>query len=94
MRAEDTYLPRAVFAQPSLGYPANLPHVMEVSGDKIAQAVLDQFDKLPAKRKPLVRGGGVREWVPLSGIVAQGESFWEGWREAELIPTSSRKRQS
>ncbi|RFU32639.1 hypothetical protein B7463_g3706, partial [Scytalidium lignicola] len=45
---------------------------MEISGDEIAQAVLKQFDKLPTKRKPLVRGGGVREWVPLSGIVVQG----------------------
>ncbi|KAH8811444.1 adenosine deaminase/editase [Xylogone sp. PMI_703] len=45
---------------------------MDISGDAIAQVVLEQFDKLPAKRKPQVRGDGVREWVPLSGIVAQG----------------------
>jgi hypothetical protein len=45
---------------------------MDVSGDDIADVVLKQFDVLPAKAKPLVRGGGVREWVPLSGIVAQG----------------------
>ncbi|RDW80139.1 hypothetical protein BP6252_04777 [Coleophoma cylindrospora] len=45
---------------------------MEVSGDDIATVVLEQFEKLPAKRKPQVRGPGVREWVPLSGIVAQG----------------------
>ncbi|KAI9054486.1 hypothetical protein LZ554_001644 [Drepanopeziza brunnea f. sp. 'monogermtubi'] len=50
------------------------PHVMEIiSGDEIAKAVLDVFDKWPAKRKPLVRSDGVREWVPLSGIVAQGK---------------------
>lgn len=47
-------------------------YAMEVSGDDIANVVLEQFDKLPAKRKPQVRGPGVREWVPLSGIVAQG----------------------
>jgi hypothetical protein len=43
----------------------------EISGDKIANAVLEQFDTLPANVKPLNRGGGVKEWVPLSGIVAQ-----------------------
>ena len=46
-------------------------------GDEIAQAVLSQFDALPSKGKPLNRGFdnkgiNVREWVPLSGIVAQG----------------------
>lgn len=45
---------------------------MDVSGDAITEVVLKQFDALPVKAKPLVRGGGVREWVPLSGIVAQG----------------------
>ena len=50
-------------------------HVMEVSGDDIAEVVLKQFDALPAKRKPLVRGDGMQEWVPLSGIVAQGGSL-------------------
>jgi len=45
---------------------------MDVSGDDIAEVVLKKFDALPAKAKPLVRGSGVREWVPLSGIVAQG----------------------
>jgi tRNA-specific adenosine deaminase 1 len=45
---------------------------MEISGDAIAEAVLKEFEKWPAKRKPLVRSDGVREWVPLSGIVVQG----------------------
>lgn len=44
----------------------------EPSGDEIANVVLKQFDELPTKRKPLSRGEGVREWVPLSGIVASG----------------------
>ncbi|KAI5867423.1 adenosine deaminase/editase [Durotheca rogersii] len=44
---------------------------MTVTPDDIASLVLSQFDKLPAKRKPQVRANGVREWVPLSGIVAQ-----------------------
>ncbi|OAA62424.1 Adenosine deaminase/editase [Niveomyces insectorum RCEF 264] len=39
--------------------------------DAIADAVLREFDKLPANRKPAVRTNGVREWVPLSGIVAE-----------------------
>ncbi|KAF4968952.1 hypothetical protein FSARC_3716 [Fusarium sarcochroum] len=41
--------------------------------DLIAQAVLQQFHKLPAKRKPAVRDNGLHEWVPLSGIVAEKE---------------------
>ncbi|KAJ9155675.1 Adenosine-deaminase domain-containing protein [Pleurostoma richardsiae] len=40
--------------------------------DAIACLVLEQFDKLPPKRKPTVRDNGTREWVPLSGIVARG----------------------
>jgi hypothetical protein len=47
-------------------------HVMDFSADDVAKVVLEEFDRLPTKRKPLVRGDGVREWVPLSGIVAQG----------------------
>jgi tRNA-specific adenosine deaminase 1 len=45
---------------------------MDIPGDDIAEVVLQQFNALPSKRKPLARGDGVREWVPLSGIVAQG----------------------
>ena len=45
---------------------------MEISGDAIAEAVLKEFDKWHAKRKPLVRSDGSKEWVPLSGIVARG----------------------
>lgn len=48
-------------------------HVMDISGDDIADVVLKQFEAWPTKGRPLVRGGGVKEWVPLSGIVAQGE---------------------
>ena len=40
--------------------------------DAIASAVLGEFRKLPAKRKPAVRDNGLREWVPLSGIVVEG----------------------
>ncbi|KAJ6779937.1 hypothetical protein PWT90_05358 [Aphanocladium album] len=39
----------------------------------IAEAVLTQFSKLPAKRKPKVRENGLHEWVPLSGIVAEAD---------------------
>ncbi|KAJ4140204.1 hypothetical protein NW768_001559 [Fusarium equiseti] len=44
---------------------------MASQADLIAQAVLDQFHQLPAKRKPAVRDNGLHEWVPLSGIVAE-----------------------
>jgi len=40
--------------------------------DIIAQVVLDEFAKLPAKRKPLVRTNGTHEWSCLSGIVGRG----------------------
>ncbi|KAI0857791.1 adenosine deaminase/editase [Xylaria cubensis] len=44
---------------------------MTVKADLIASLVRQEFDKLPAKRKPVVRDNGLREWVPLSGIVAE-----------------------
>ncbi|KAK3310895.1 adenosine deaminase/editase [Chaetomium strumarium] len=44
----------------------------EAHADAIASAVLNEFRKLPAKRKPAVRDNGLREWVPLSGIVVKG----------------------
>ncbi|CZT08102.1 hypothetical protein WAI453_002260 [Rhynchosporium graminicola] len=47
---------------------------MDVSGDDIADAVLGEFEKWPSKRKPSLRSAGVKEWVPLSGIVAQGKN--------------------
>jgi len=39
--------------------------------DEIAKCVLETFDSLPAKRKPLQRSDGVEEWVTLSGIVLE-----------------------
>lgn len=57
-------------SQPSLN--DNFHHEMGISGDEIADVVLKEFEKWPQKRKPLMRGDGVREWVPLSGIVAEG----------------------
>jgi tRNA-specific adenosine deaminase 1 len=47
---------------------------MEDLPDEIASLVLSTFDGLERKRKPLQRQDGVKEWVPLSGIVAQRES--------------------
>ncbi|KAI0011384.1 adenosine deaminase/editase [Xylariaceae sp. FL0662B] len=46
---------------------------MTAMPDQIASLVQKQFDALPAKRKPVIRGNGVHEWVPLSGIVAEGK---------------------
>ncbi|KAL2023582.1 hypothetical protein VTK56DRAFT_2190 [Thermocarpiscus australiensis] len=48
---------------------------MAVNADAVALAVLEEFRKLPAKRKPTVRDNGLREWVPLSGIVVKGPNF-------------------
>jgi hypothetical protein len=49
---------------------------MTVTPDSIASLVLQHFDRLPTKRKPLVRDNGVHEWVPLSAIVAQGKKIF------------------
>ncbi|KAI0475800.1 adenosine deaminase/editase [Xylariaceae sp. FL0804] len=46
---------------------------MTVTPDLIAALVQEEYAKLPASCKPAVRSNGVHEWVPLSGIVAQGE---------------------
>lgn len=48
---------------------------MDILPDEIAKLVLDKFDSLEQKRKPLTRSDGVKEWVPLSGIVAQSMLF-------------------
>ncbi|KAI1738111.1 adenosine deaminase/editase [Xylaria scruposa] len=44
---------------------------MTTKSDLVASLVQQEFNKLPAKRKPVVRDNGLREWVPLSGIVAE-----------------------
>ncbi|KFY18526.1 hypothetical protein V493_08549 [Pseudogymnoascus sp. VKM F-4281 (FW-2241)] len=46
---------------------------MGLTGDAIAETVLKEFNTLPKKRKPIQRADHRREWVPLAGIVAQGE---------------------
>lgn len=53
---------------------------MASEADEIALAVLEEFRKLPAKRKPAVRDNGLHEWVPLSGIVVKG-----GWQSSAKI---------
>jgi hypothetical protein len=37
--------------------------------DAVADCVLQAFEELPEKRKPRPRSDGLREWVPLAGIV-------------------------
>lgn len=44
---------------------------MTSEADAIAGVVLQEFDRLPPKRRPQARDNGTREWVPLSGIVAR-----------------------
>ncbi|KAI1478264.1 adenosine deaminase/editase [Daldinia eschscholtzii] len=44
------------------------------TADDIAALVQKHYNALPAKRKPVVRGNGIREWVPLAGIVAQDKN--------------------
>lgn len=50
---------------------------MASRANRIALAVLNEFNKLPAKRKPLVRDNGMHEWVPLSGIVAEKDGNFQ-----------------
>jgi tRNA-specific adenosine deaminase 1 len=45
--------------------------------DAIARLVVDQFDRLPGKGKPLVRSNGVTEWTVLAGIVIEAEDHAE-----------------
>lgn len=59
--------------------------MMDFHGNDIADCVLRQFDKLPKKRKPQDRGNGIREWVPISGIVTKGRSSGEGNWSEELM---------
>lgn len=40
-------------------------------GDTIASLVISQFNKLPAKSKPVLRSNGVQEWTVLAGIVVE-----------------------
>ncbi len=37
--------------------------------DQVTDEVLTKFNALPAKSKPRNNATGLREWVPLSGIV-------------------------
>ncbi|KAK3901193.1 hypothetical protein C8A05DRAFT_16591, partial [Staphylotrichum tortipilum] len=48
---------------------------MLTQAGEIASTVLGAFQKLPAKRKPVVRDNGLREWVPMAGIVVKGPNM-------------------
>lgn len=43
---------------------------MDIEADHIATTVLDTYDSLPAKYKPVKATEDFFQWVPLSGIVA------------------------
>lgn len=60
-----------MISQRYLLFDPPLPSRAMGQADAIAAVVLEEFDKLPANRKPAVRSNGVSEWVPLSGIVAE-----------------------
>jgi tRNA-specific adenosine deaminase 1 len=56
------------------------------AGDDIARCVLASYDRLPQKCKPLERGPGSREWVPLAGIVlASGDDSNNVVRKLECV---------
>ncbi|KAI8936598.1 hypothetical protein NX059_006999 [Plenodomus lindquistii] len=62
--------------------------------DAIADCVLATFDSLPEKRKPRARGEGLREWVPLAGVVlSQGtELLMCSWHLFLLLMLMIRQR--
>jgi tRNA-specific adenosine deaminase 1 len=43
--------------------------------DNVAQLVLDSYNSLANRGKPIVRSNGVPEWTVLAAIVAQAEGF-------------------
>lgn len=43
--------------------------LMESFANQVADSILDQFNALPAKCKPVRQEAGGSSWVPLSGIV-------------------------
>ena len=47
---------------------------MTITPDTIAELVLQQYERLSTKRKPIIRDNGHHEWVPLSGIIAQNKN--------------------
>ncbi|KAK6581289.1 hypothetical protein PZA11_005980 [Diplocarpon coronariae] len=64
---------------------------MNISGDEVAELVLREFDKWPTKRRPLARSDGMKEWVPLSGIVAQESTTLHGRGFFSALGTIRRK---
>ena len=50
---------------------------MTSRADQVARIVISQFNKLPPRRKPTIRGNGLHEWVPLSGIVIEKDGNLE-----------------
>lgn len=52
---------------------------MEPEADDIATTVLDTYDALPAKYKPVKATEDFFQWVPLSGIVAAKSTHEENF---------------
>jgi hypothetical protein len=52
----------------------------DAGGDDIASCILNAFDKLPSKFKPLHGVTTINEWVPLSGVVLQRGTGYIGLR--------------
>ena len=48
---------------------------MESLEDRVVKAIHAKFDALPSKCKPRISEGGIREWIPLSGIAAVRGKF-------------------
>ncbi|KAI9672793.1 MAG: hypothetical protein M1831_000228 [Alyxoria varia] len=63
-------------------------------GDHIAGLVTAAFERLPQKAKPRIHPGGIKEWVPLSGIVISHGSHEEKKHECVSLGTGMRCLQS
>lgn len=51
---------------------------------EIARLVIEQYNRLPRKGKPLIRDNGVREWTVLAGIVVE---FSDGLKKCVALAT-------
>lgn len=57
---------------------------MQSFHDRVAEAILSEYDHLPMKYKPACCNAGIRNWVPLSGLaLVDGKS--KSWTKSSMI---------
>jgi tRNA-specific adenosine deaminase 1 len=43
--------------------------------DNVARVVLDSYESLANRGKPIIRSNGVHEWTMIAGVVAQNDGM-------------------